>query len=1008
MRMNYLALCCLALVLGACGDKGKSTPSSSAATIASSSTNTVSSVSSATSSSSVISSSSLPASSISSAVTSNSLANSSSSLSSSSQSSASSDLYSDYVEPLVVQARCANCHVSSGQSGGTRLVFNFGDGQAQHNRQVFSDFVATVTGGDELILNKIRGGENHGGGAIYALGTPQYQAVAEFLSELNGGVIVNPSEATGFNKLTLGDQQQTLRRALLLLAGRVPTDDELAAINSDNSALRSLLLQAMAEPGFHEFLTRSANDRLLTEAFNNGRFLEVMDPVTPRYPLLANMRVEAYSGDQASQTSFNRWQQKLIYGVSRAPLELIAYVVENDRPYSEILTADYIMVNPYSAQIYNAEVQFNDPTNVNEFVPGQNRGQILADSNLQAEYVQELGSVITAHGDFIDYPHAGILNDPAFLNRYPTTDTNRNRARSRWTYYHFLDVDIEKSAARTNDPAALADTNNPTMNNPNCTVCHQVMDPIAGTYQNYGNEGWFLSSWGGLDSLPDAYKWTQDSPYVPGDTWFRDMRTPGFNGATVPNAKTSLQWLAQQIGQDDRFARAAVKFWWPAIMSEPLRYAPESSGDPFYQAQLLAFEYQESLIDQLATDFQQNNLNLKSLLVDMVMSTWFRASGTSAALTADEAVELQGVGSARLLTPEELEAKTRSLFGFVWGETTSAEWVADGHWSMLQDNLRIYYGGIDSMGITERAEAHNSLMANVALSHALGIACPSVLLDFNQAPPQQRLFKYVDRYTTPTLQARAQVEVTGTDEQTRSDYQTVLDLKAGNQTLRFGFDNPYWDASLQQSLNLVIHSVLVQDSNGNTLLQFAGQNLLQVPGAVQSTNENGDFTSTAFWDSSIPALTGWQMWAGYIEVPLTLAQDTQVSITVNASKRNLLDRQAFMSVSAQVELGQNSYGEQQLRRQLQYLHGHLLGEWLELDASEITASYDLLVDLWTLRQNRGFPRNAIAWDIESCEIPIEGWWQQDRSAEFADPNFMQGTWMSIMVYLLTDYKYLHE
>ena len=105
-----------------------------------------------------------------------------------------------------------------------------------------------------------------------------------------------------------------------------------------------------------------------------------------------------------------------------------------------------------------------------------------------------------------DYPHAGILNTNAFLKRYPSTATNRNRARSRWTYYHFLGLDIEKSASRTTDPVALADTNNPTMNNPACTVCHSVLDPVAGAFQNYGDEGYYKDKWGGLDSLDDLYK----------------------------------------------------------------------------------------------------------------------------------------------------------------------------------------------------------------------------------------------------------------------------------------------------------------------------------------------------------------------------------------------------------------------------------------------------------------------------------------------------------------------
>ena len=96
----------------------------------------------------------------------------------------------------------------------------------------------------------------------------------------------------------------------------------------------------------------------------------------------------------------------------------------------------------------------------------------------------------------VNYPHAGVLNTPSFLFRYPTTATNRNRARARWTYYHFLDVDIESSASRTMDPVALADTNNPTMHNPSCTVCHTIMDPVAGAFQDYGDDGFYRNQWG--------------------------------------------------------------------------------------------------------------------------------------------------------------------------------------------------------------------------------------------------------------------------------------------------------------------------------------------------------------------------------------------------------------------------------------------------------------------------------------------------------------------------------
>ena len=259
------------------------------------------------------------------------------------------------------------------------------------------------------------------------------------------------------------------------------------------------------------------------------------------------------------------------------------------------------------------------------------------------------------------------------------------------------------------------------MLNPACTVCHRVLDPVAGAFQNYFDEGQYKSNWGGIDSLDEFYKreggtslairadswrnretlswpvglaagvatlrvlytnhfWDSEAreggavyldglrltdgrgrviairefenldppvadwgrcgearynpatgrsdhlelwggylecafyidvevprdgvygveivawsighderyeeggfaklaiaanAYQEGDTWYRDMRTPGFGDAIAPNSDNSVQWLAERIVADKRFAEATVEFWWPAIMgsevAEPAR-----------------------------------------------------------------------------------------------------------------------------------------------------------------------------------------------------------------------------------------------------------------------------------------------------------------------------------------------------------------------------------------------------------------------------------------------------
>ena len=140
------------------------------------------------------------------------------------------------------------------------------------------------------------------------------------------------------------------------------------------------------------------------------------------------------------------------------------------------------------------------------------------------------------------------------------------------------------------------------------------------------------------------------------------MRAPGFEGQIVPEERDSLQWLAQQMADDPRFATATVKFWWPAIFgAEPLML-PEDADGPDYEQRLRAYNAQESLVAELALSFVAADYRLKELLAEMLLSPWYRGSGVADADVArSRAVELATVGSGRLLTPEELDRKNRAV-----------------------------------------------------------------------------------------------------------------------------------------------------------------------------------------------------------------------------------------------------------------------------------------------------------------------------------------------------------
>ena len=573
--------------------------------------------------------------------------------------------------------------------------------------------------------------QSHGGGVQLTALSAGFQLWSEFISIALTDIASTGGEGSQsiFSAVTSMGSEQTLRRAALLFAGRLPTTSELNAVtNSSEEELRVAIRDLMDGEGFRQFLLESANDRLLTEAFAGGLF-----NIVDRFRYLNSM--------QYYQSTGNRLERLLTsQALAEEPLQLIAHVVTNERPYTEILTADYIMVNPYSAEIYGSTAAFANPTDTNEWREGRimeyYRCTVCGRNNPNVSY-----DIAT------NYPHAGILNSPAFLSRFPSTSTNRNRARARWVYYFFLGVDIEGLSDRTTDPVALADENNPTLNNPNCVVCHEIMGPVAGAFQNYGDDGFYRDQQGGESSLPGSYR-NGFFGFQTGDTWYADMLAPGFGELLAPGANNSLQWLAQEFVKDSRFGTGTVNFWYPAIMgrkpyAEPEN--PEDTEDTDYQSRLAAFSTEQELMRAVAADFVAGSAgngehNLKDLLVDLAMSDYFRAASVES-FSLEQEVELEEVGIGKLLTPEQLNHKLMDATGYNWSY---------GSTSALEQVYTLVYGGIDSFGITERATELTTLMSSVVTAMANEVSCSIVSQDFSLTQNQRKLFTSVELSSLPT------------------------------------------------------------------------------------------------------------------------------------------------------------------------------------------------------------------------------------------------------------------
>ena len=164
-----------------------------------------------------------------------------------------------------------------------------------------------------------------------------------------------------------------------------------------------------------------------------------------------------------------------------------------------------------------------------------------------------------------------------------------------------------------------------------------------------------------------------------------------------------------------------------------------------------------------------------------------------------------------------------------------------------------------------------------------------------------------------------------------------------------------------------------------------------------------------FYDTTLGRSAGFLLWGGGVVLPLQIPSAGRYTVTVKAWRRYVPEQPVFMVLAVNTpEPHSNSAGEQLLRQQLVRLHQMFLGQSLATDSPEIDASYNLLVDTWQWRQEN-MPQRAYDWQTEGCDLPVANWWQQPwLDAYIADANYMQGTWIAVLIYLMTDYHYLHE
>ncbi|MCH7728470.1 MAG: hypothetical protein IH991_18620 [Planctomycetes bacterium] len=585
--------------------------------------------------------------------------------------------------------------------------------------------------GKSRLLLKIVGDLDHGGKEVLKADSTGYRILARFVRRTSGKPDDGPAIAgydapPFFDGIEMMSPRRLLRRVTLSLAARLPKKEEHAAVQKNGlKAIPVILDQVMQEDAFYERLQEAFNDILLIRGYDGGgegalsyehfkTRLWYQDR-DPRKGLSPEKKKELpYS--HPKMIAYTKLIRDYREGMLREPLELITYIVRQNRPFTEIVTADYIMVSPYTSRGYGVfeELQdkFDDPNDPFEFIPTK----IEALKSRNGREIQESPTGF--------YPHAGLLSSFQYLKRYPTSETNRNRLRIRMYFEHFLGVDILQLAPRVNDAAAItAKFEIPTMQAADCVVCHKVMDPIAGLYQDY-----YVVDGKGI--------------YGPRkEGWYEDMFSPGFEGEGLPEDERwrSLQWLGKRTARDPRFAVAMVKHVWYILTGRKPLLPPEDIDDPMFVAQRRAYRVQRDEIEQIAGQFIEADFNLKVVFKELVQSKFYRVDGLATAVREPRRLaELDDVGVVRMLTPEQLERKLLAVFGKKWGRLIGRE-----------NKFEILYGGIDSKSVTERITDPSGAMGAIQRIMANDIACKNVAADFSLPPEKRRLFPRIEPDVVP-------------------------------------------------------------------------------------------------------------------------------------------------------------------------------------------------------------------------------------------------------------------
>jgi len=418
------------------------------------------------------------------------------------------------------------------------------------------------------------------------------------------------------------------------------------------------------------------------------------------------------------------------------PLKLVEHIVANDRPYTEIVTADYMFANDVVAKIYGLPYDFD------------------SEEEWQMSWWTD------------GRPAAGLLSSGKLFRRFTSNGNNFQRARANMVASKFLCSDFNNrdvlvlGGVDVSDEFAVAEA---VMNVPECVSCHQALDPLAGYFWGYmdilnsaaisvshiENCKPFDYSKGavpehGHNQTPEfmCYPVRQYNAFNENDWAKWDLREPNYYGTPA----SGLAELGELIAADPRFHSCTARHFFGFFDQVDPEKVPID------------------IVADLQSEFVASGFSAKELARQAVKRPEFGAFATSA-----EQPDSGPVVSVKAVRSKEYGTAIEDLTGYRWvgvGDANNCA-TADARstqcWGPVDLNnsdvfgFRSMAGGIDSFLVTTPTRSVTAVKLIASQMYAADASAFVVADDLARPAVERRLLHLVEADTTDEQVVREQL-----------------------------------------------------------------------------------------------------------------------------------------------------------------------------------------------------------------------------------------------------------